>query len=99
MIAAAFGNDDVRRWVFSGAVVIGVHLGLVGMLTHWHERVTGDEGTEAIVVDLAPFTGPPTESKNDLAPGPEQQQSEARCAAAEARRKAAGKTGDAASRA
>ena len=56
-------------------MVVAVHLGLVGMLTNWHERVTGDEGTEAIVVDLAPFTGPATESKNDLAPGPEQQQS------------------------
>ena len=75
MTAALLGNDDVRRWIFSGAVVIAVHLGLVAMLTSWHERVTGDEGTEAIVVDLAPFTGPATETKNDLAPGPEQQQS------------------------
>jgi protein TonB len=47
------------------------------MLTRWHERVAGDEGSEAIVVDLAPFTAPSTESKNDLAPGPEQQQSTA----------------------
>ena len=75
MTAALLGNDDVRRWVFSGAVVIAAHLGLVAILTSWHERVTGDEGTEAIVVDLAPFTGPATESKTDLAPGPEQQQS------------------------
>ena len=75
MTAALLGNDDVRRWIFSGAVVIAVHLGLVAMLTSWHERVTGDEGTEAIVVDLAPFTGPATETKNDLAPGPERQQS------------------------
>jgi periplasmic protein TonB len=75
MTAAVLSNDDVYRWVFSGAVVVAVHLGLVAMLTNWHERVTGDEGTEAIVVDLAPFTGPAIESKNDLAPGPEQQQS------------------------
>ena len=75
MTAALLGNDDVRRWIFSGAVVIAVHLALVAMLTSWHERVTGDEGTEPIVVDLAPFTGPATETKNDLAPGPEQQQS------------------------
>jgi protein TonB len=46
-------------------------------LTRWHEHIAGDEGSEAIVVDLAPFTGPLTESKNDLAPGPEQQQSTA----------------------
>jgi protein TonB len=75
MNAALLGNDDVRRWVLSGAVVIAAHFAFVAMLTNWHERVTGDEGTEAIVVDLAPFTGPATESKNDLAPGPEQQQS------------------------
>ena len=75
MTAVLLGNDEVRRWAFSGAVVITVHLGLVAILTSWHERVTGDEGTEAIVVDLAPFTGPTTETKNDLAPGPEQQQS------------------------
>ena len=75
MNAALLGNDAVRRWVLSGAVVIAAHFAFVAMLTNWHERVTGDEGTEAIVVDLAPFTGPATESKNDLAPGPEQQQS------------------------
>ena len=40
--------------------------------------LAGDEGTEAIIVDLAPLTAPPTESRNDLAPGPEQQQSKAR---------------------
>ena len=45
------------------------------MLMKWHEPIPGDEGTEAIIVDLAPYTGPSTDSKNDLAPGPEQQQS------------------------
>ena len=101
MTAALLGNDDVRRWVFSGAVVIAVHLGLVAMLTNWHEHVTGDEGTEAIVVDLAPFTGPATESKNDLAPGPEQQQSISTpdAAAAQARRKTAGENRNPAGRA
>ena len=75
MTAALLSNDDIRRWLFSGVVVIAAHLGLVALLTNWHEHVTGDEGTEAIVVDLAPFTGPASETKNDLAPGPEQQQS------------------------
>ena len=66
---------DLRRWVLSAAVVIGLHAALVVMLTTWHEPVPGDEGTEAIIVDLAPLTAPPTDSRNDLAPGPEQQQS------------------------
>ena len=77
MIAAAADSYDLPRWVLSAAVVIGIHAALAVMLTSWHEHVVGDEGSEAIVVDLAPFTGPSTESKNDLAPGPEQQQSTA----------------------
>jgi protein TonB len=77
MIATVADSYDLRRWVLSAAVVVGLHAALVAMLTRWHEHVAGDEGSEAIVVDLAPFTGPSTESKNDLAPGPEQQQSTA----------------------
>jgi periplasmic protein TonB len=75
MIAIVADSYDLRRWVLSAAVVVGLHGALVVMLTRWHEHVAGDEGSEAIVVDLAPYTGPPTDSKNDLAPGPEQQQS------------------------
>ena len=77
MIATVADSYDLRRWVLSAAVVVGFHAALVVMLTSWHEQVAGDEGSEAIVVDLAPYTGPLTESKNDLAPGPEQQQSTA----------------------
>src|SRR4029434_2208912 len=77
MVATVAHSYDLRRWVLSAAVVVGLHAALGVMLTRWHEHVTGDEGSEAIVVDLAPFTGPLTESKNDLAPGPEQQQSTA----------------------
>jgi periplasmic protein TonB len=77
MIATVAHSHDLRRWVLSAAVVVGLHAALVVILTRWHEHVTGDEGNDAIVVDLAPFTGPSTESKNDLAPGPEQQQSTA----------------------
>ena len=77
MIATVADSYDLRRWVLSAAVVVGLHAALVVMLTTWHEQVAGDEGSEAIVVDLAPYTGPSTESKNDLAPAPEQQQSTA----------------------
>jgi protein TonB len=77
MTAIAADSYDLRRWVLSAAVVIGLHAALVVMLTSWHERLPGDEGTEAIIVDLAPVMAPPTDSKNDLAPGPEQQQSKA----------------------
>ena len=77
MTAIAADSYDLRRWVLSAAVVIGLHAALVVRLTTWHEPVPGDEGTEAIIVDLAPLTAPPTDSRNDLAPGPEQQQSKA----------------------
>ena len=77
MMAAAMDEYDLRRWALSAMVVIGIHAALAVTITRWHEPLAGDEGTEAIIVDLAPFTAPPTESKSDLAPGPEQQQSEA----------------------
>ena len=75
MSAVAADRYDLPRWVLSAAVVACLHAALVMMLMNWHEPITGDEGTEAIIVDLAPYTGPSTDSKNDLAPGPEQQQS------------------------
>ena len=74
MIAAVADGYDLRRWAFSAVVVIGIHAALAVLATRWHEPFVGDEGTEAIVVDLAPFAAPPAESRNDLAPGPEQQQ-------------------------
>ena len=77
MIAVVEDRNDLPRWLLSAVVVIGIHAALAVTLTRWHEPLAGDEGTEAIVVDLAPFTAPPTESRNDLAPGPEQQQSTA----------------------
>ena len=76
MIVAA-PRQDFSRWTLSAAVVVGIHLAAIAMLTNWHEHMAGDEGTEAIAVDLAPYTGPAVETKNDLTPGPEQQQSEA----------------------
>jgi periplasmic protein TonB len=75
MIATVADSYDLPRWVLSAAVVIGLHAALVLTLTTWRERVPGDEGSEVIIVDLAPLTASPTDSNNDLAPGPEQQQS------------------------
>lgn len=75
MSAIVADSYDLRRWSLSAAVVITLHAALVLSLTSWHERTPGDEGTDAIIVDLSPVTAPLTESRNDLAPGPEQQQS------------------------
>ena len=71
--AATIDRYDLGRWALSAALVIGLHAaGVTALLLH-HEPVVGDEGGPAIVVDLSPFVTPPTESQQDLAPGPEQQ--------------------------
>jgi protein TonB len=75
MSAILADSYDLRRWSLSAAVVISLHAALVLTLTNWHERMPGDKGTDAIMVDLSSLTAPPIESRNSLAPGPEQQQS------------------------
>jgi len=71
--AASIDRYDLGRWAASAAVVISLHAAvLIALLLH-HEPIVGDEGGPAIVVDLSPFVTPPTESQQDLAPGPEQQ--------------------------
>ena len=37
MTAIAADSYDLRRWVLSAAVVIGLHAALVVRLTTWHE--------------------------------------------------------------
>lgn len=74
MIAIAADRYDLPRWILSAAAVVGIHAALITMLMNWRVPISGDEGTEAIIVDLAPYTGPQANSKNDLAPGPEQQE-------------------------
>jgi protein TonB len=70
---ASIDRYDIGRWAVSAAVIIGLHAGGATMLLSQHEPLIGDEGGPAIVVDLAPFVTPPSESQQDLAPGQEQQ--------------------------
>jgi protein TonB len=74
-VNAVVDRTDLSRWAFSALIIASVYAALIVALTRWHEPVVGDAGTEAILVDLAPVTGPPTDNQNDLAPGSEQQQS------------------------
>ena len=76
MMAAALDADELRRWTASALVVIAIHAGAAIMLASQHVPLSGDEGTAAVVVDLAPYLGPPAESAYDVAPGPLQQQTE-----------------------
>jgi protein TonB len=76
MIAAAMVGTDLRLWIASAAMVLALHVAGVSLLARWHEPLMGDEATAAIVVDLTPFTSPENESRDDIAPGPVQQQSD-----------------------
>ncbi len=76
MNAAAMDSGDLRRWAASAALVLALHAAAAVTLSRWREPLSGDEGDAAIVVDLAPYAGPPAESANDIAPGPLQQQFE-----------------------
>lgn len=75
-MSAIVDRTDLSRWGFSALVVASLHAGLIATLTRWHEPNIGSEGAEAIIVDLAPVNAPPTDSRSDLAPGPEQQQTQ-----------------------
>jgi protein TonB len=70
---ATIDRSDLGRWALSAVVVIGLHAAAVTAVVRHHEPVIGDEGGPAIVVDLSPYVTPPSESQQDLAPGPEQQ--------------------------
>src|SRR3974390_2060524 len=74
MIDVSLERTELRLWVASAAVILALHASAGLWLMTWHDMLTGDEGTEAIVVDLAPFTSPAADTKRDSAPGPEQQQ-------------------------
>ncbi len=75
MTAAARERHDLTRWVVSGAVVLGLHAAGFAGLMRWQVVSEGDEGTEVVMVDLAPYTEPTTTPSNqDIAPGPLQQE-------------------------
>jgi protein TonB len=67
-------RGDLGRWVASAVLVLGLHAAAATLLVSWHEPVVGDEGSSAIMVDLTPFVTPRSDSQQDLAPGPEEQQ-------------------------
>ena len=77
MTTIAADKFDLPRWVLCGAVVLGVHAAAVATLLTWRDPVGFGEPSSAIVVDLAPFATPQSESIEDIAPGPKQQEAEA----------------------
>ena len=71
----ALDRGDLVRWFASAAVVLALHAGGATALMAWRTPVEGDDGTAAIVVELAPIeSDASTPSQDDIAPGPLQQE-------------------------
>ena len=77
MTAVAAERLGLPRWAASAAIVLGLHAAAIAILLRWHEPVEVGEPSSAIIVDLAPFVTPPSDSIEDIAPGPKQQEIEA----------------------
>lgn len=74
-MTAAAGRPDLRIWLAAGVVALAVHAAVALRLIEWHNPVPGDDGSQAVLVDLAPMVEQPqTQTEQDLAPGPEQQE-------------------------
>jgi periplasmic protein TonB len=73
MTAIATARDDLARWAASAVVVVGLHAVGVATLLAWQDPVGWSDDASAIVIDLTPYAGP-SDSEEDIAPGPLQQQ-------------------------
>jgi len=76
MTAIAAARGDLTRWLASAVVVLGLHAAGVAALLAWHDPLGVADESSAVVVDLSPYA-PPSESREDVAPGPIQQQAPA----------------------
>jgi protein TonB len=73
MIAAAPDRSELRIWLASAIVIVGLHAAGAAALITWHDPVTFGVPSDAIVIDLSPYS-PPSETVEDIAPGPQQQE-------------------------
>jgi protein TonB len=76
MTAIAAAPGDLTRWLASAVVVLGLHALGVAALLAWHDPLGVADESSAVVVDLTPYAAP-SESTEDVAPGPIQQQAAA----------------------
>ena len=77
MTALAIDGSELRRWMLSAVVVLGVHAAGASFLLTWHDPVGVGEPSDVVTVDLEPFSTPPTDTVEDVAPGPKQEEAEA----------------------
>ncbi len=74
MTMQALGRFELRLWTASAIVAVGLHAAAGAMLVTWHDPVPVGEPSDAVMIDLSPFTTPPSETVEDIAPGPLQQE-------------------------
>jgi periplasmic protein TonB len=72
MSATGAARGDLTRWAVCALVVVGLHAAAGGALLGWHDPIGVSDESPAVVVDLAPYA-PPSDSADDVAPGPLQQ--------------------------
>jgi protein TonB len=65
------------RWTMSAVIIVAVHAGLIAAGIAWYrDHPPAGSTTPAIMVDMSPASAAPQSSTQDVAPGPEMQQSE-----------------------
>jgi len=74
VIVGAIGRFELRLWTASAIVVVALHAAAGAMLVTWHDLVPVGEPSDAVMIDLSPFTTPPSDTVEDIAPGPPQQE-------------------------
>jgi protein TonB len=74
VIAAATGRYELRLWIAGAVVVLAVHAGAAAMLFTWHDPISFGEPVDAIAIDLSAFATPQSDTVEDIAPGPLQQE-------------------------
>jgi protein TonB len=74
MSSTTIDKGNLLLWTACAVLAIGVHVGGgVGLGLGWgRDQISFGDDSDAVVVDLAPFA-PPSESVEDVAPGPVQQ--------------------------
>src|SRR5262245_47318987 len=68
---------DLRRWLFSGAVVVVAYGGIGTALVAWKDPIDLSEPGGAIVLELAPVLAAPAMEETELPPGPLMEMSDA----------------------
>lgn len=72
-MTGALDRFELRLWVASAAVVVGLHAAGAAALFTGHDLDSFGVPSDAIVIDLAPYS-PPSDTVEDIAPGPQQEE-------------------------